>query len=86
MTGASRGDQSECVTRSLSLHSLLADVVALGALSARGEPKPADAFIIALATSKRKDRSPALSYVRAVGENLAPMLGKESDGCKSTCL
>ena len=58
------------------LDSLVAEVVASGALSARGEPAPADAFIIAVPTPIRKDRSPDLSYVRAAVDNLAPVLGK----------
>ena len=58
------------------LDSLVAEVVASGALSARGEPAPADAFIIAVPTPIRKDRSPDLSYVRAAIDNLAPVLGK----------
>ena len=58
------------------LDSLVADVVASGALSARGEPAPADAFIIAVPTPIRKDRSPDLSYVRAAVDNLALVLGK----------
>jgi UDP-N-acetyl-D-mannosaminuronic acid dehydrogenase len=58
------------------LDSLVAEVVASGALSARGEPAPADAFIIAVPTPIREDRSPDLSYVRAAVDNLAPVLGK----------
>ena len=58
------------------LDSLVADVVASGALSARGEPAPADAFIIAVPTPIREDRSPDLSYVRSAIDNLAPVLGK----------
>ena len=58
------------------LDSLVADVVASGALSARGGPAPADAFIIAVPTPIREDRSPDLSYVRSAIDNLAPVLGK----------
>ena len=58
------------------LDSLVAEVVASGALSAHGEPAPADAFIITVPTPIRKDRSPDLSYVRAAVDNLAPVLGK----------
>ena len=58
------------------LDSLVAEVVASGALSARGEPAPADAFIIAVPTPIREDRSPDLSYVRSAIDNLAPALGK----------
>ena len=58
------------------LDSLVAEVVASGALSARGEPMPADAFIIAVPTPIREDRSPDLSYVRSAIDNLAPALGK----------
>ena len=58
------------------LDSLVAEVVASGALSARGEPAPADAFIIAVPTPIREDRSPDLSYVRSAVDNLAPVLGK----------
>ena len=58
------------------LDSLVAEVVASGALSARGEPAPADAFVIAVPTPIREDRSPDLSYVRAAVDNLAPVLGK----------
>ena len=58
------------------LDSLVAEVVASGALSARGEPAPADAFVIAVPTPIREDRSPDLSYVRAAVDNLALVLGK----------
>ena len=58
------------------LDSLVAEVVASGALSARGEPAPADAFIIAVPTPIREDRSPDLSYVRSAIDNMAPALGK----------
>ena len=54
------------------LDSLVAEVVASGALSARGEPAPADAFIIAVPTPIREDRGPDLSYVRSAIDNLAP--------------
>ena len=58
------------------LDSLVADVVASGGLSARGEPAPADVFIIAVPTPISEDRSPDLTYVRAAVDNLAPVLGK----------
>ena len=58
------------------LDSLVADVVASGGLSARGEPAPADVFIIAVPTPISEDSSPDLTYVRAAVDNLAPVLGK----------
>ena len=58
------------------LDALVADAVESGALSARGEPAPADAFIIAVPTPISEDRSPDLSYVRSAIDNLAPVLRK----------
>ena len=54
--------------------SLVADTVASGALSAQGEPAPADAFIIAVPTPIKNDRSPDLGYVRSAIDSLAPEL------------
>ena len=58
------------------LNSLVADAVSAGTLTAQGEPAPADAFIVAVPTPIRPDRSPDLSYVRAAIDNLAPVLQK----------
>lgn len=58
------------------LNSLVADAVASGGLTAQSEPTSADAFIIAVPTPIKKDRSPDLSYVRTAIDNLAPTLRK----------
>ena len=56
------------------LDALVADAVASGGLTVRGEPVPADAFIIAVPTPISEDRSPDLSFVRTAIESLAPAL------------
>ncbi len=56
--------------------TLVAEAVASGALSARARPAPADAFIIAVPTPIKNDRSPDLSYVRSAIDSLAPELRK----------
>ncbi len=58
------------------LNSLVADAVSAGTLTVQGEPAPADAYIIAVPTPIRPDRSPDLSYVRSAIDNLAPVLQK----------
>ena len=58
------------------LDTLVADAAASGALSARGEPALADAFIIAVPTPIGEDRKPDLSYVRTAIDDLAPVLRK----------
>ena len=60
------------------MDNLVAEAVASGALSARGRPAPADAFIIAVPTPIGDDRSPDLSYVRSAVDSLAPELRKGS--------
>lgn len=56
------------------MDSLVADTVASGALSAQGEPAPADAFIIAVPTPINDGHRPDMSYVRSAIDNLAPAL------------
>ena len=56
------------------MDSLVADTVASGALSAQGEPAPADAFIIAVPTPINDGHRPDMSYVRSALDNLAPAL------------
>ena len=58
------------------LNSLVTDAVSAGTLTAQGEPAPADAFIVAVPTPIRPDRSPDLSYVQTAVNNLAPVLQK----------
>ena len=58
------------------LDSLVDSSVASGTLTARTDPVPADAFIVAVPTPVREDRSPDVSYVRAAVEGLALMLSK----------
>ena len=58
------------------LDSLVDSSVASGTLTARTDPVPADAFVVAVPTPVREDRSPDVSYVRAAVEGLAPMLSK----------
>ena len=57
------------------LDSLIADAVSSGCLIARGEPVPADAFIIAVPTPVSDDHKPDMSYVRAAVDSLAPVMG-----------
>ena len=58
------------------LDSLVAGAVSSGTLTAQGEPAPADAYIVAVPTPIRPDRSPDLSYVLTAVDNLAPVLEK----------
>ena len=48
--------------------------VAKGLLSASPEPPAADAYIVAVPTPFRDDKSPDLSYIEAAGRALAPQL------------
>ena len=58
------------------LDSLLADAVAGDALSAHAQPAPSDAFIVAVPTPIREDRSPDIGYMRSAVDGLAPVLRK----------
>lgn len=58
------------------LDSLVADAVSSGTLTARGEPASADAYIVAVPTPIRPDRSPDLSYVQTAVDSLAHVLQK----------
>ena len=58
------------------LDSLVADAVSAGTLTARSEPAPADAVIVAVPTPIRPDRSPDLSYVQTAVDSLVPVLQK----------
>ncbi len=58
------------------LDSLVDGSVANGTLTARTNPVPADAFVVAVPTPVREDRSPDVSYVRAAVESVAPTLRK----------
>lgn len=60
------------------LDELVGRCVELGRLRATNEPVPADHFIIAVPTpvGHEPDRSPDVSYVRAAGESIAPVLKK----------
>lgn len=60
------------------LDTLIAKAVESGFLAAAAKPESADAFIVAVPTPVREDRSPDVSYVRAAVEGLAPMLSKGS--------
>jgi UDP-N-acetyl-D-mannosaminuronic acid dehydrogenase len=46
----------------------------LGKLRATGQPEPADAFVIAVPTPFREDRSPNLDYIDAAADAIAPVL------------
>lgn len=56
------------------LADLLARVVESGALEARLEPCPADAFVIAVPTPFKGDHEPDLAYVEAAAKAVAPHL------------
>lgn len=86
------GDRVEAINSGLSpfdepgLDALVASSVANGTLTARTEPVPADAFIVAVPTPVMEDHSPDISYVQAAVESLAPMLRKgNAVVVESTC-
>lgn len=56
------------------LDMLLDGAVASGRLSATTEPKPADAYIIAVPTPFRADKSPNLSHVEAATRSIAKVM------------
>jgi len=56
------------------LDMLLRAATTLGKLRATAEPEPADAFLIAVPTPFREDRSPNLDYIDAAADSIAPML------------
>ena len=58
------------------LGDMVARVVGEGRLRAVDTPEPADAFLIAVPTPFRDDRSPDLRYVRSACEAIAPVLKK----------
>ena len=58
------------------LNSLVADTVSSGTLTAQTEPASADAYIVAVPTPIRPDRSPDLSYVHTAVDSLAHVLRK----------
>ena len=58
------------------LDSLVADAVSSGTLTAQFKPAPADAFIVAVPTPTRPDRSPDLTYVQTAVDSLGPVLSK----------
>ncbi len=76
------GDRVEEINSGLSpleepgLDTLIAKAVESGLLAASANPETADAFIVAVPTPVREDRSPDTSYVRAAVECVAPMLRK----------
>lgn len=58
------------------LGEMVAKVVSEGRLRATNTPEPADAFLIAVPTPFRDDRTPDLKYVRSACEVIAPVLRK----------
>lgn len=58
------------------LSDMVAKVVGEGQLRATDTPEPADAFLIAVPTPFRDDRTPDLRYVRSACEAIAPVLRK----------
>jgi UDP-N-acetyl-D-mannosaminuronic acid dehydrogenase len=56
------------------LDMLLRAATTLGKLRATGQPEPADAFLIAVPTPFREDRSPNLDYIDAAADAIAPAL------------
>jgi UDP-N-acetyl-D-mannosaminuronic acid dehydrogenase len=58
------------------LDSMVASAVHNGHLHAVTKPEPADAFIIAVPTPLLNGTVPDLSYVKAAGESIAPVLKK----------
>lgn len=60
------------------LDIVVRSVVTTGNLRATVEPEPADAFLVAVPTPFRADRSPDLSYIESAAKALAPVL-KQGD-------
>ncbi len=60
------------------LAAAVSGAVAMGRLRATSAPEPADAFIIAVPTPLREDRTADLSYVRSAAASVAEVL-KEGD-------
>lgn len=68
------------------LGEMVAEVVAAGTLRATTAPEPADAFLIAVPTPVKDDRTPDLRFVQSACEAIAPVL-KTGDTVilESTC-
>ncbi len=58
----------------VDLHGLVQGVVARGRLRASVTPEPADAFVIAVPTPIRDDRTPDVSHVLEAARTIAPVL------------
>lgn len=58
------------------LDMLVQAAVTTGKLKAALSPEPADAFLIAVPTPFKENKSPDLSYIRAALENIAPVLAR----------
>jgi UDP-N-acetyl-D-mannosaminuronic acid dehydrogenase len=56
------------------LDMLLRAATTLGKLRATAQPEPADAFVIAVPTPFKDDRSPDLGYIDAAADAIAPVL------------
>src|SRR5215813_3305038 len=56
------------------LDMLLRAATTLGKLRATLQPEPADAFVIAVPTPFREDRSPNLDYIDQAADGIAPVL------------
>jgi UDP-N-acetyl-D-mannosaminuronic acid dehydrogenase len=56
------------------LDMLLRAATTLGKLRAASQPEPADAFLIAVPTPFKEDRSPDLDYIDAAADAIAPVL------------
>src|SRR6266481_4115570 len=56
------------------LDMLLRAATTLGKLRATSQPEPADAFLIAVPTPFKEDRSPDLDYIDAAADAIAPVL------------
>src|SRR5262249_36742986 len=56
------------------LDMLLRAATTLGKLRATLQPEPADAFVIAVPTPFREDRSPNLDYIDQAANGIAPVL------------
>jgi len=56
------------------LDMLLRAATTLGKLRATSQPEPADAFVIAVPTPFKADRSPNLDYIDAAADAIAPAL------------
>ena len=58
------------------LDMLVQAAVTTGKLKASLSPEPAEAFMIAVPTPFKENKSPDLSYIRAALENIAPVISK----------